>query len=106
MSIGYLPLVILSVLKNRFAGMFSAFLERIIHPEIREHDDNIYRVSITATGGVNLDKCAEVSKMISPILSEYLLKISSFSNSMILEINVCLAANMALLPKSSKPNCS
>ncbi len=34
----------------------------------REHDNNIYRVSITAQGGVNLDKCAEVSRMISPIL--------------------------------------
>lgn len=50
----------------------------------REHDDNIYRVSITAVGGVNLDKCAEVSRMISPILDldeplggKYKLEVSS-----------------------------
>lgn len=34
----------------------------------REHSDTIYRVSITAKDGVNLDKCAEISRMISPIL--------------------------------------
>jgi len=34
----------------------------------REHDDNIYRVSITSKDGITLDKCAEVSRMISPIL--------------------------------------
>ncbi len=34
----------------------------------REHSDTIYRVSITHKDGVNLDKCAEVSRMISPIL--------------------------------------
>jgi len=50
----------------------------------REHDDNIYRVSITSKDGVNLDKCAEVSRMISPILDldeplggKYKLEVSS-----------------------------
>jgi len=50
----------------------------------KEHDDNIYRVSITSKDGVNLDKCAEVSRMISPILDldeplggKYKLEVSS-----------------------------
>ncbi len=50
----------------------------------REHDDNIYRVSITSKDGINLDKCAEVSRMISPILDldeplggKYKLEVSS-----------------------------
>jgi len=50
----------------------------------KEHDDNIYRVSITSKNGVNLDKCAEVSRMISPILDldeplggKYKLEVSS-----------------------------
>ena len=34
----------------------------------REHDRNIFRVLVTAEGGVTLDKCAEISRMISPIL--------------------------------------
>ncbi|MFW0693947.1 ribosome maturation factor RimP [Aliarcobacter butzleri] len=51
---------------------------------LREHDKNIFRVSITSEGGVNLDKCAEISRMLSPILDveepmngEYLLEVSS-----------------------------
>lgn len=51
---------------------------------LREHDKNIFRVSITYEGGVNLDKCAEISRMLSPILDveepmngEYLLEVSS-----------------------------
>ena len=50
----------------------------------RVHDDKIFRVSITAKDGVNLDKCAEVSRMISPILDldeplggKYRLEVSS-----------------------------
>lgn len=50
----------------------------------REHDDNIYRVLVTAKGGINLDKCAEISRMISPILDveepmggKYRLEVSS-----------------------------
>jgi ribosome maturation factor RimP len=50
----------------------------------KEHDRTIYRVSITSTDGVTLDKCAEVSNMISPILDihepvrgEYNLEVSS-----------------------------
>ena len=34
----------------------------------QEHDKNIFRIYITAKDGVNLDKCAEVSRLISPIL--------------------------------------
>lgn len=34
----------------------------------RENDKNIYRVYVTAKGGITLDKCAEISRMISPIL--------------------------------------
>ncbi len=34
----------------------------------KEHDTNIFRVFITSPDGVNLDKCAEVSRLISPIL--------------------------------------
>ncbi|HIP12244.1 MAG TPA: ribosome maturation factor RimP [Arcobacter sp.] len=46
--------------------------------------DTIYRVNITAKDGVTLDKCQEVSKMISPILDinepirgKYRLEVSS-----------------------------
>lgn len=34
----------------------------------KANDRNIFRVYITCEGGVNLDKCAEISRMISPIL--------------------------------------
>lgn len=34
----------------------------------KENDRDIFRVYITAKGGVNLDKCAEVSRLISPLL--------------------------------------
>ncbi|AXH08718.1 ribosome maturation factor RimP [Malaciobacter halophilus] len=34
----------------------------------KENDKNIYRVYITTKGGVSLDKCAEISRLISPIL--------------------------------------
>lgn len=51
---------------------------------LRENDKNIFRVSITCEGGVNLDKCAEISRMLSPILDieepmngEYILEVSS-----------------------------
>ena len=51
---------------------------------VREHDRNIFRVLVTAEGGVTLDKCAEISRMISPILDvdepmsgEYILELSS-----------------------------
>jgi ribosome maturation factor RimP len=50
----------------------------------RENDKNIFRVYVTVKGGVNLDKCAEISRMISPILDldepmsgEYYLEVSS-----------------------------
>ena len=48
------------------------------------HDTNIFRVLVTAEGGISLDKCAEISRMISPILDvdepmngEYILEVSS-----------------------------
>lgn len=50
----------------------------------KEHDRNIFRVLVTAEGGISLDKCAEISRMISPILDvdepmngEYILEVSS-----------------------------
>jgi ribosome maturation factor RimP len=50
----------------------------------KEHDKNIYRVYVTSPEGINLDKCAEISRMISPILDvnepmsgEYTLEVSS-----------------------------
>jgi len=35
---------------------------------IKENDTSIYRIFITAKDGINLDKCAEVSRLISPLL--------------------------------------
>lgn len=50
----------------------------------RENDRNIYRIYVTAQGGISLDKCAEISRVISPILDvdepmsgEYILEVSS-----------------------------
>lgn len=50
----------------------------------KENDNNIYRIYITSKGKVTLDKCAEVSRLISPILdveepmnSNYNLEVSS-----------------------------
>ena len=34
----------------------------------KEHDRNIFRVIIASKDGVNLDKCAEISRLISPLL--------------------------------------
>jgi len=34
----------------------------------KEHNNNIFRIYITSKDGINLDKCAEVSRMVSPIL--------------------------------------
>ncbi len=34
----------------------------------KEHERNIFRVVVTSKDGVNLDKCAEVSRLISPLL--------------------------------------
>ena len=36
--------------------------------QVKENGDNIYRVLVTKQGGINLDKCAEISRLISPIL--------------------------------------
>ena len=33
---------------------------------LKENDTNIFRVYVTAQGGINLDKCAKISIMISP----------------------------------------
>ncbi|WP_417326181.1 ribosome maturation factor RimP [Halarcobacter sp.] len=35
---------------------------------LKENDMNIFRVYVTSKEGINLDKCAEISRMISPIL--------------------------------------
>jgi len=50
----------------------------------KEHDRNIFRVLVTSDNGISLDKCAEISRMISPILDvdepmggEYVLEVSS-----------------------------
>ena len=34
----------------------------------KEHEHNIFRVFVTHKDGISLDKCAEISRMISPIL--------------------------------------
>ena len=51
---------------------------------VKEHDRNIFRVLVTTPNGISLDKCAEISRMISPILDvdepmggEYILEVSS-----------------------------
>ena len=48
------------------------------------HDTNIFRVLVTAENGISLDKCAQISRMLSPILDvdepmngEYTLEVSS-----------------------------
>ena len=50
----------------------------------RDYDDNIFRVYIVHKDGITLDKCAEVSRMISPLLDinepmngKYKLEVSS-----------------------------
>lgn len=51
---------------------------------LKENDMNIFRVYVTSKDGINLDKCAEISRMISPILdldepmnAKYNLEVSS-----------------------------
>lgn len=51
---------------------------------INENENTIYRVSVTAPGGVTLDQCVEVTHLISPLLDitspvsgEYRLEVSS-----------------------------
>lgn len=36
--------------------------------QLRENDRNIYRIYISSAEGITLEKCTEVSRMISPIL--------------------------------------
>ncbi|MCK9336463.1 MAG: ribosome maturation factor RimP [Arcobacteraceae bacterium] len=38
---------------------------------LKENENTILRVSITSPNGINLDKCGEVSSVISPILDIY-----------------------------------
>ncbi len=52
--------------------------------QLKEHDNNIYRIFITGEDGVSLDKCEEVSRIVAPILDikepmrgKYLLEVSS-----------------------------
>ena len=35
---------------------------------VKENDTSIYRIFVTAKDGINLDKCAEISRLISPLL--------------------------------------
>jgi len=35
---------------------------------LKENDNNIFRVYVTSKDGITLEKCAEISRMISPIL--------------------------------------
>ncbi len=51
---------------------------------VMENEQKIYRVFITQEGGVSLDKCAEITRIISPILDleppmsgQYALEVSS-----------------------------
>jgi ribosome maturation factor RimP len=51
---------------------------------LKEHDEMIYRVYVHSKEGISLDKCAEISHMLSPILDsdapfngEYRLEVSS-----------------------------
>lgn len=51
---------------------------------LNENEQTIYRVSVTAPGGVTLDKCVEASHLISPLLDvtppvsgDYRLEVSS-----------------------------
>lgn len=50
----------------------------------KEHGNNIFRILITSKDGISLDKCAEVSRLISPLLDvdepmapKYFLEVSS-----------------------------
>ena len=52
--------------------------------KLKENDKNIFRVYITSKDGIDLEKCDEVTKLISPILDldepfdgEYFLEVSS-----------------------------
>ncbi len=51
---------------------------------LKENDNNILRIYLTQQGGITLDKCTEITKLISPILDmhdpfdgEYILEVSS-----------------------------
>ncbi|MEA3374183.1 MAG: ribosome maturation factor RimP [Campylobacterota bacterium] len=51
---------------------------------VTEHEETIYRISVTAEGGVSMDKCVEATHLISPLLDvtppvsgEYRLEVSS-----------------------------
>ncbi|MEA1916807.1 MAG: ribosome maturation factor RimP [Campylobacterota bacterium] len=51
---------------------------------LNENDETIFRVSLTKSGGVSMDECVEVTKLISPLLDvtpplkgEYRLEVSS-----------------------------
>lgn len=58
------------------------YLYDIVNTKV--HDDNVYRVSVTSSDGISLDKCEQISRMISPILDinepmrgKYRLEVSS-----------------------------
>ena len=52
--------------------------------QLKENESNIFRISITSPEGITLDQCADVSRMVAPILDikepmrgKYLLEVSS-----------------------------
>jgi len=52
--------------------------------QLKEHDTDIYRIYISSPDGISLDKCSEVSRMLSPVLDidepmngKYSLQVSS-----------------------------
>ena len=51
---------------------------------VTEHEETIYRISVTGEGGMSMDKCVEATHLISPLLDvtppvsgEYRLEVSS-----------------------------
>ncbi len=51
---------------------------------VSEHDETIYRIQVTSSAGVSMDRCVEATKLISPLLDvtpplrgEYRLEVSS-----------------------------
>lgn len=51
---------------------------------VKENKNSIFRVLVTQKGGISLDKCAEISRMLSPVLDieepmqgNYILEVSS-----------------------------
>ena len=70
-----------SDIKNLVESIGLKFYDAVV---VSEHDETIYRVSVTSPDGVSLDKCVEATHLISPLLDvtppvsgEYRLEVSS-----------------------------